>query len=44
MRGLETAQTRYLFENPDDPRLLGLDPADAARVTIVGGAGVDPER
>jgi glycosyltransferase involved in cell wall biosynthesis len=32
-----------LFENPDDPLLLGLDPADAGRVTIVGGAGVDPE-
>jgi glycosyltransferase involved in cell wall biosynthesis len=43
VRGLETAQTHYLFENPDDPRLLGLDPADAARVTIVGGAGVDPD-
>lgn len=43
VRGLETAQTHYLFENPDDPRLLGLDPADAARVAIVGGAGVDPD-
>ena len=31
VRGLETRQTRYLFENPDDPQLLGLDPADAAR-------------
>ena len=40
---LETAGTRYLFENPDDPRLVGLDPADGARVTIVGGAGVDPD-
>jgi glycosyltransferase involved in cell wall biosynthesis len=39
---LETRQTHYLFENPDDPRLVGLDPADAGRVTIVGGAGVDP--
>jgi glycosyltransferase involved in cell wall biosynthesis len=39
---LETRQTHYLFENPDDPRLIGLDPADASRVTIVGGAGVDP--
>jgi glycosyltransferase involved in cell wall biosynthesis len=44
VRGLETPRTRYLFENPDDPLLLGLDPADAARVTIVGGAGVDAER
>jgi glycosyltransferase involved in cell wall biosynthesis len=44
MRGpLETAQTRFLFENPDDPRLLGLDPDDAGRVTILGGAGVDPD-
>lgn len=43
VRGLETPRTRYLFENPDDPLLLGLDPADAARVTIVGGAGVDAE-
>ena len=42
VRGLETRQTRYLFENTDDPRLIGLDPADA-NVTIVGGAGVDPE-
>lgn len=38
---LETSGTRYLFENADDPRLLGLDPA-APRVTIVGGAGIDP--
>jgi glycosyltransferase involved in cell wall biosynthesis len=43
VRGLETPETRYLFENPDDPRLLDVDPADVARVTIVGGAGVDPE-
>jgi glycosyltransferase involved in cell wall biosynthesis len=43
IRALETRATRYLFENPDDPGLLGLDPADA-RVTIVGGAGIDPER
>jgi glycosyltransferase involved in cell wall biosynthesis len=43
IRALETRRTRYLFENPDDPRLLGLDPTDAARVTIVGGAGIDPE-
>jgi glycosyltransferase involved in cell wall biosynthesis len=39
---LETSQTHYLFENPDDPRLLGLDPHER-RVVIVGGAGVDPE-
>ncbi|MGO4572172.1 glycosyltransferase family 4 protein [Microvirga sp. 2TAF3] len=42
VRGLETAKTRYLFENTDDPKLLGLDPADP-RVTIVGGAGIDPK-
>jgi len=33
---------RFLFENPDDPVTLGLDPQDAAKVAIVGGAGVDP--
>lgn len=42
VRGLETRQTRYLFENTDDPKLLGLDPA-SSQVIIVGGAGVDPE-
>ena len=42
IRGIETPKTRYLFENTDDPRLLGLDPA-APKVTIVGGAGIDPE-
>jgi glycosyltransferase involved in cell wall biosynthesis len=40
--GLETPRTRYLFENADDPALLGLDPADTGKVTIVGGAGIDP--
>lgn len=39
---LDGPGTRFLFENEDDPRLLGLDPADPAKVTIVGGAGVDP--
>jgi glycosyltransferase involved in cell wall biosynthesis len=42
VRGLETKQTRYLFENPDDPRLLGLDP-ESSRAVIVGGAGIDPD-
>lgn len=42
VRSLETKKTRYLFENTDDPRLLGLDPAEL-RVTVVGGAGIDPE-
>ncbi len=35
--------TRYLFENRSDPVLLGLDPDDRARVTVVGGAGIDPD-
>ncbi|GJD54470.1 N, N'-diacetylbacillosaminyl-diphospho-undecaprenol alpha-1,3-N-acetylgalactosaminyltransferase [Methylobacterium dankookense] len=39
---LASRRTRFLLENPDDARALGLDPADTA-VTIVGGAGVDPE-
>lgn len=43
IRGLETKATRYLLENPDDARLLGLDPADGGRVTLVGGAGIDPQ-
>ncbi|NEU14192.1 glycosyltransferase family 4 protein [Methylobacterium sp. BTF04] len=38
---LSSRNTHYLFENPDDARALGLDPADTG-VTIVGGAGVDP--
>nr|WP_324617716.1 glycosyltransferase family 4 protein [Microvirga pudoricolor] len=42
VRGLETSQTRYLFENRDDPAELGLDP-DSERVTLVGGAGIDPD-
>ncbi|MFC5083025.1 glycosyltransferase family 4 protein [Microvirga arabica] len=42
MRGLQTGRTHYVFENTDDPKLLGLDPM-GARVTILGGAGVDPE-
>jgi len=40
VRGLETKRTHYLLENPDDAALLGLAPGNA-RVTIVGGAGVD---
>jgi glycosyltransferase involved in cell wall biosynthesis len=42
VRGLDTKQTRYLFENTDDPKLLGLDPSEP-RVTILGGAGIDPQ-
>jgi glycosyltransferase involved in cell wall biosynthesis len=40
-RVLRGPSTRYLFENTDDPREFGLDPA-GPDVTIVGGAGVDP--
>jgi glycosyltransferase involved in cell wall biosynthesis len=40
-RWLRGPRTRYLFENRDDPREFKLDP-DAAEVTIVGGAGVEP--
>jgi glycosyltransferase involved in cell wall biosynthesis len=40
--GLETNTTRYLFENTDDPALLGLDANDAGKVTVIGGAGIDP--
>ncbi len=39
---LEGPQVRYLFENTDDPVTLGLNPANVAKVTVVGGAGVDP--
>jgi glycosyltransferase involved in cell wall biosynthesis len=39
---LHTGQTQLLFENPDDPGLLGLDPSHEC-VTIVGGAGVDTD-
>ena len=41
-RWLKGADTRYLFENTDDPREFGLD-AEKPPVTIVPGAGVDPE-
>jgi len=40
-RVLRAPATHYLFENREDPREFGLDPA-GANVTIVGGAGVDP--
>jgi glycosyltransferase involved in cell wall biosynthesis len=40
-RWLNGPHTRYLFENPDDPREFGLDPA-GSNICIVGGAGVDP--
>lgn len=43
LRGvIDGPRVRFLFENPDDPVTLGLDPQDAGRVAIIGGAGVDP--
>ena len=43
LRGaIDGPKVRFLFENPDDPVTLGLDPTDASKVAIVGGAGVDP--
>jgi glycosyltransferase involved in cell wall biosynthesis len=39
-RWLRGDETRYLFENTDDPREFGLENSTA--VTIVPGAGVDP--
>ncbi|MCA0419278.1 MAG: glycosyltransferase family 4 protein [Proteobacteria bacterium] len=43
LRGaIDGPQVRFLFENPDDPVTLGLDPQDITKVAIVGGAGVDP--
>jgi glycosyltransferase involved in cell wall biosynthesis len=41
-RMLRSSGTRYIFENPEDPREFGLDPTEP-RVTLVGGAGVDPK-
>nr|WP_284144914.1 glycosyltransferase family 4 protein [Tianweitania aestuarii] len=37
----QSQDTHFLFENADDPVQFGLNPADE-QVTIVGGAGVDP--
>ncbi len=43
MRGLLRApHVHYLFENAEDPAEFGLDPAGRS-VTIIGGAGVDPD-
>lgn len=39
---IDGRQVRFLFENPDDPAMLGLDPQDKEKVALVGGAGVDP--
>src|SRR3954471_2861744 len=40
-RWLRADETRYLFENSDDPREFGLENSPA--VTVVPGAGVAPE-
>lgn len=40
--GLRARHIRYVFENRDDPAEFGLTP-DSGAVTIVGGAGVDPQ-
>ncbi len=40
-RVLDGPRARFLFENADDPRELGLDPT-SGRVVLIGGAGVDP--
>ncbi len=43
MRGfLRGPHIHYLFENREDPAEFGLDPAGPS-VTIIGGAGVDPD-
>jgi glycosyltransferase involved in cell wall biosynthesis len=36
-------KARYLFENRSDPLIFKLDPDNADKVTVVGGAGVDPD-
>lgn len=41
-RLLAGPQTQFLFENKDDPKRFGFSPT-STQVTIVGGAGVDPE-
>src|SRR5690606_38644260 len=43
-RAANRPRVHFLFENPEDPRELGLDPGDPSRVTIVGGAGVSTSR
>ena len=44
LRGLLDGRgVAYVFENREDPVLLGIDP-DGAGVVVVGGAGVDPDR
>ena len=43
IRWLRGPRTHFLFENGDDPGELGLDP-NSSEVSIVGGAGVDPNQ
>jgi glycosyltransferase involved in cell wall biosynthesis len=45
LRGpLNGPQTQFLFENDQDPGILGLGERHAHAVTVVGGAGVAPEQ
>ena len=45
LRGpLNGPETQFLFENDQDPENLGLGARHAHAVTVVGGAGVAPER
>ena len=39
---LKGGPVHAVFDNPDDPRLLGLDPAQSLQVHIMPGHGVDP--
>ncbi len=39
---MKSGPVHVTFDNPDDPRLLGLDPANARQVHVMPGQGVDP--
>ena len=39
---LKGGAVHAVFDNPDDPRLLGLDPASSGHVHVMPGQGVDP--
>jgi glycosyltransferase involved in cell wall biosynthesis len=43
IRSLNTSQTYYVFENPEDAETLGLNASRGDRLTLVGGAGVSLE-
>ena len=43
LRGpFDGSDTRFLFENDQDPLVLGFKHGQSAKVTVVGGAGVEP--